>query len=88
VNGLVCPTSPYMSSRAERPLAQPIGIALAFLSQCDNSLGDDLFCNIWLTAVAKRLASLFERGTHLERGTPSPEWHQVRIPSLEQGKGQ
>jgi hypothetical protein len=50
--------------RRKRALAQPIGIALAFLGQCDNSLGDDLFSDIWLTAAAKRLARFFERGTH------------------------
>jgi hypothetical protein len=39
--------------RAKRTRAKPIGIALAFLGQCDNSLCDDVFRNK-PTTVAKR----------------------------------
>src|SRR5438034_8814679 len=36
--------------RRKRTLAQPIGIVLAVLGHCDNSLGDDLFGDMWLSA--------------------------------------
>jgi len=66
--------------RGKRACAKPIGIALAFLGQCDDSLSDDVFRNK-PTTVAKHLARFFERGTH----RPSVIGSEYRVSNT--GKG-